>query len=59
MVDSLWDTSITVLPLLSSLSDFKIIPSFKESKLLVGSSSNLDSLNEGIILKSLKVKEEP
>ena len=43
IVDSLWDTSTTVLPLLSSLSDFKIIPSFKESKLLVGSSIKLGS----------------
>ena len=38
MVDSLCDTITTVFPLLSRSKDFKIIPSFNESRLLVGSS---------------------
>ena len=42
MVDSLWDTRTTVFPFDSSCSDFIIMPSFKESRLLVGSSRSIN-----------------
>ena len=38
MVDSLWDTKITVLSFPIFFRDLKIILSFRESRLLVGSS---------------------
>ena len=42
IVDFLWDTSSTVLSPFPSFNDFRMIPSFSESRLLVGSSSRIN-----------------
>lgn len=40
-MDTLWDTRTTVFFLADSFNDFKMIPSFKESRFDVGSSSRI------------------